>query len=203
MLERSAGDPEKHTAALADLRAGVERAQHLIEQLLQLSRVGPDAPATALEPADLAELARDAVARASVRAEHAGIDLGARTGEPLHVSGNRAQLDALLDNLIDNALLYTPHGGVVDVQAERMAGAPVLRVIDNGPGIAPAERERVFDRFYRGTQGGGAQPGSGLGLAIVKAIAQRHGAHVELLDGSQGSGLEVRVSFERAVDHGG
>jgi signal transduction histidine kinase len=203
LLERSAGDPAKHAAALTDLRAGVERAQHLIEQLLQLSRVGPDAPATALEPTDLAELARDAVARASVRAEHVGIDLGARTGEPLHVSGNRAQLDALLDNLIDNALLYTPRGGVVDVQAERMAGAPVLRVIDNGPGIAPPERERVFDRFYRGTQGGGsAQPGSGLGLAIVKAIAQRHGARVELLDGSQGAGLEVRVSFARAIDQG-
>jgi two-component system OmpR family sensor kinase len=205
LLERS-DDAAQRSAALADLRAGVERAQHLIEQLLQLSRVGPDAPAGALVPLELGALVRDAVARASVRAEHLGLDLGARTGEPLWVAGDRAQLDTLLDSLIDNALLYTPRGGVVDVHAERIDAQAALRVIDSGPGIAPAERERVFDRFYRGAQaaGPGAPPGSGLGLAIVRAIAERHGARVELRDAPAGRGLEARVRFAtRAIDHAG
>ena len=98
------------------------------------------------------------------------------------VDGGLVQLEVLLSNLVDNALRYTPTGGVVDVIVDTMDGAPVLRVIDNGPGLPIDERSRVFDRFYRGPLAPDSPPGSGLGLAIVRAIADRHGAVVSLQD---------------------
>ena len=100
----------------------------------------------------------------------------------------------LLDNLIGNALRHAGEGVTVDVRATRLDGHPALQVIDNGTGIAEPERERVFDRFYRGERAGAA--GSGLGLAIVRAIAERHGAAVSLHTPAGGRGLEVRAVFE-------
>jgi two-component system OmpR family sensor kinase len=96
---------------------------------------------------------------------------------------------------VENALRYTPRGGKVDVSALSRDGHPCLSVCDTGPGIAPAERERVFDRFYRSAQSGTSN-GSGLGLAIVKAVAQRHGADIKL-DDAPGGGLAVTVRFTR------
>jgi two-component system, OmpR family, sensor kinase len=114
------------------------------------------------------------------------------------VDGDRDQLTSLLSNLVENALRYTPAGGIVDVEARMQEHTPLLCVIDNGPGIAADERDRVFDRFYRGhsaSQAGSEPLGSGLGLAIVRAIAQRHGAQVSLHTPASGQGLEVQVSF--------
>ena len=95
----------------------------------------------------------------------------------------------------DNAIRYTPGNGSVDVAVRRQTDLVWLEVSDAGPGIAPAERERVLDRFYR--HAGQEQPGSGLGLAIVKAIADRHGAAL-LLEASDSGGLRVRVGFPPA-----
>jgi two-component system OmpR family sensor kinase len=106
-----------------------------------------------------------------------------------------AALRTLLSNLVDNAVLYTPAGGRVDVSAGVEDGRAYVEVADSGPGIPAAERERVFDRFYR--LPGAPGPGSGLGLAIVRAIAQRHGAAVALRD-TPGGGLTVRVTFPPA-----
>jgi len=196
LLERANGDVAR-AHAVADLKAGIERSQRLIEQLLSLSRVEPDAPTQPLEPLDLGELVRDAVGRCSVVADDLGVDLGAEAPDTLTVHADRQQLELLLDNLIGNAIKYSGHGGTVDVRAARVDGQPALQVIDDGPGIAPEERARVFDRFHRGenAQRDARQTGSGLGLAIVKAIAQRHGAEVALHDGPAGNGLEVRVVF--------
>lgn len=197
LLERSR-DEVQRAAALAQLRAGIERSQHLVQQLLQLSRVEPDAPAPGRETVDLAELAREVVAEASVRAEHRGIDLGADAAEPACLPGDREQLRVLLGNLVENAIRYSPSGSVVDVRAGADVHGLRLQVQDNGPGIPPAERERVFDRFYRGAgvQAGSDAAGSGLGLAIVRAVAQRHGAEVALLDPPGGGpGLLVEVRF--------
>ncbi|MDE2565993.1 MAG: two-component sensor histidine kinase, partial [Burkholderiales bacterium] len=199
-LQRSR-DAAARAEALADLEAGIARSQRLVEQLLQVARAEPDASQARLEPVDLAALARAAVARFSLRAEQAGLDLGAEAPAPVPARGDPQQLDLLLDNLVENALRYTPAGGVVDVAATTVDGRPCLRVSDTGPGIPQAERGRVFDRFYRGADAhalardGG---GSGLGLAIVHAIAERHGAQVALHDGPGGRGLEVRVEFARA-----
>ena len=196
LLER-AGDEAARQHALADLKAGIERSQRLIEQLLNLSGIEPDGPKGALQQVDLGELARDAVGRCSVVAEHHGIDLGAEASEAVAAMADRRQLEVLLDNLIGNAIKYVHPGGTVDVRVCRIDGRPALQVIDDGPGIPPAERERVFDRFHRGeeSQSDPRHSGSGLGLAIVKAIAQRHDATVELHTAPAGQGLEVRVVF--------
>ncbi|MCW7538724.1 ATP-binding protein [Aquabacterium sp. A7-Y] len=199
LLERSR-DEAARAAAVVQLRAGIERSQHLVEQLLQLSRVEPDAPTRPFEAVELDGLVRQVVGELSIKAEHQGIDLGAQTGDGVQVQGDRHQLHVLLANLVENAIRYCPPGSVVDVRAEHLPEGPALRVVDNGPGIVPAERERVFDRFYRGE---GLQervdvPGSGLGLAIVAAIAQRHQAQVSLHTSAGGRGLEARVVFAPA-----
>jgi two-component system OmpR family sensor kinase len=202
ILERSR-DPAERALATAELSAGIARARRLIEQLLQLSRASADDSGGELfvrEPVRLAELVRTVVVRWAAEAERRGIDLGADADIDAIAQGDATQLDILLGNLVENALRYTPRGGLVDVVAGLIDGAPVLRVIDDGPGIAPAERARVFDRFYRSPQAeASAEPGSGLGLAIVKSIADRHDAVVSLHDGRdsarRGPGLEVRVTF--------
>ena len=217
LLERAA-DPAARQQCLDELRGGIDRSQRLIEQLLALSRSGAAAATpTANAPVDLGELVRSVVGQRSVQAERNGIDLGAVTTEAATVIGDRDQLEVLLGNLVDNALAYTPAGGRVDVVASRLlppaggAGVATLAVIDSGPGIAVADRQRVFDRFYRGAGAGadnghgadngrgasapGKPPGSGLGLAIVAAIAERHGASVSLHDAAGGQGLEVRLLF--------
>jgi signal transduction histidine kinase len=195
LLERATYDSQR-AAAMDELRAGMERAQHSVEQLLQLSRLGPETPALKREAVDLATLARETVGRFSARADELRVDLGAVVTDGPVIQGDAGQLAILLDNLVDNALRHTPAGGKVDVAALRRDAQPGLSVTDNGPGIPAQERERVFDRFYR-SPGTAAPGGSGLGLAIVRAVAQRHGATV-LLDEAPGGGLMVKVYFAPA-----
>ena len=201
VLERSR-DPQERALATAELSAGIGRARRLIEQLLHLSRASADASGSAAFASDsvlLAELARTVVVRWAAEAERCDIDLGVDAPSELSIQGDAAQLEILLSNLVENALRYARAGGIVDVVAGRLDGAPVLRVIDDGPGIAPAERERVFDRFYRSPEAvARSESGSGLGLAIVRSIAAKHGAVVSLHAGRGGRGLEVRVAFPAA-----
>jgi signal transduction histidine kinase len=203
LLERAGGEAQRRPALL-ELRAGVERAQRMVEQLLQLSRLAPDAPTLACSPVNLNELTRSVVSLFSARADERGVDLGVvhagvqttDTGPTaeLTVQGDGPQLTILLSNLVDNALRHTPAGGRVDVTADARHGPARLTVTDSGPGIAPSERQRVFDRFYRGNADAHSG-GSGLGLAIVKAVAEQHGASVELGEAPGGSGLQVTVRF--------
>ncbi|MDI1275137.1 ATP-binding protein [Polaromonas sp.] len=195
LLER-ASDTAQREEALVQLRAGIERAQHLVEQLLQLSRLAPETPALRREAVDLAELARSTVGRFSARADDRQIDLGAVTEETPTVHADVQQLAILLNNLVDNALRHTPAGGRIDVTTRVEQGRPCLSVTDSGPGISAAERERVFDRFYRGSSvsaDGHASHGSGLGLAIARAVAERHSADIRL-DEAPGGGTGLRVS---------
>jgi two-component system OmpR family sensor kinase/two-component system sensor histidine kinase QseC len=111
------------------------------------------------------------------------------------VRGDPAALALLVRNLADNAVRYSPPGAAVEVAVLQEAGDAVLQVDDAGPGIPPAERDRVFDRFYR--RDPGADTGSGLGLAIVRSIADRHGAAVTLGESPLG-GLRVTVRFAAA-----
>jgi two-component system OmpR family sensor kinase len=129
-------------------------------------------------------------------ADRRGIDLGMVRADPVRVSGDREALRVLVRNLLDNAVRYSPEGGRVDVSVERQDLTPqvaVLVVSDCGPGIPIAERERVFDRFYRVP--GTGSPGSGIGLALVRSIAAHHHAHIRLDDGQGGRGLRVSVEF--------
>ncbi len=189
---RRAPDEAQRQAALDALGGGIERSQHLVEQLLALARSEPSVKGPAPVPVDLAETVRMAVADVVPLADsrHTEIDLEASFGG--RVSGDPAALRILVRNLVDNAVRYTPAGGRVKVGLMVDERSPVLTVDDSGPGIAPAERARVFDRFYRGA--GREEGGSGLGLAIARGIAEQHRARIELADSPLG-GLRARVVF--------
>lgn len=197
-LLQGAGSGQREQA-MAELALGIDRTQRLVEQLLQVARCEPDGAPPQLEPVDLSALARAVVSALSTRAEHAGLDLGADGPDRIVVAADPAELTVLLNNLVENAIRYTPSGGVIDVTTRIEGHRAVLRVVDDGPGILPEDRQRVFERFYRcagsdalARDGGG----SGLGLAIVQAIAQRHQAQVSLHASAGGRGLEVRVVFD-------
>ena len=196
LVER-APDATARAAALAELEDGVDRASHLVEQLLAMARLEPEALARNFGDCDLVSLAKDAIVARVVLAADKRIDLGLARATALRVRGDTASLSMLLANLLDNALRYTPPGGRIDVAIDHDAGHAALTVADTGPGIPAGERGRVFDRFYRGanTGVGPDQTGSGLGLSIVKRIADVHGATVTLDTADDGHGLVVSVRF--------
>lgn len=174
----------------AQLEGGVRRAQHLIEQLLRLSR--QDAPAVgARGPVDIAMLLRDSVGQLMVLADQRRVDVGFEGLVTPWVSAPAAELRSVFDNLIDNAVRYAAEGGVVDVRLHTVDGRAVVDVVDDGPGIPTDQLDRVFDRFYR--VAGAPAGGSGLGLAIAQAAALRHGMRIVLANRSDRGGLMVRV----------
>jgi two-component system OmpR family sensor kinase len=189
--ERARDEPARQ-AAVGELVAGIERSIALVEQLLVLAREEGAGAAAEEEPVELEALAREIVSELLPRAQARQQDLGLATTEPVTVRGSRDTLRLVLRNLVDNAIKYTPAGGRIDIALGSHAGVPWLAVEDSGPGISQAERQRVFDRFYRvpGTEAAG----SGLGLAIVKAIADRLGAQLGLEDSALG-GLRVQLRF--------
>jgi two-component system sensor histidine kinase TctE len=175
-------DPGEIHRSLEQLAKSSESATRLVNQLLALARAENQPHAgLALEPLELAALARSVVqdwVQASFSHE---IDLGYEDPDgPVEILGDGMMLRELLSNLIDNALRYTPPGGSVTVRVRSDAGQALLEVEDTGPGIAPGERPRVFERFYRIL--GSSAPGSGLGLAIVREIARQHGAEIEIFN---------------------
>jgi two-component system sensor histidine kinase TctE len=183
--------PEACRAQIEQVHAATIRTARLANQLLALARAEPGARGEAAE-LDLKALAGaeadDWVRQALAR----DIDLGFEL-EPAPVRGDAFLLREALANLVHNAIQYTQRGGHITVRTGTRGGAPFVEVEDDGPGIAPAERGRVLERFYRvpGTPG----TGSGLGLAIVREIAAGHGASLTLQEGQQGGGLRVGVTF--------
>ena len=194
-LLRRAGSEAERSAAAEALAAGIERAARLVEQLLALARSEPGATAAAPQRLDLSELVREVVAAAVPLAQARGTHFELLAEAPVFVRGDRAALSALVRNLADNAVRYAPPGARVEVRVSQADGMATLQVDDSGPGIPPAERERVFDRFYR--RGQVDEPGTGLGLAIVRAVAQRHAAEVRLGDSPLG-GLRVTLRLAAA-----
>ncbi|MBV7455833.1 sensor histidine kinase N-terminal domain-containing protein [Acidovorax sp. sif1233] len=186
-----AGDDVARAAAIERLSAGIDRATRLVEQLLTLAR--QEAGTAATDPVDLRAVAQLALADVAPAAQVRGMDVGLLDSDAATVPGNAEALRMLARNLLDNAIKYTPPGGRVDLQVCADNGHAVLTVEDSGPGIAPEHRERVMQRFVRETADGA--PGSGLGLAIVQAIAQGHGATVQLGASPRLGGLLVTVRF--------
>lgn len=198
MRERN---PDKQTASLEQMVLGSERATRLVNQLLTLAKAeSAEIPQTPLDPVDLNHLAEQQTTRWVDVALKKDVDLGfeAATG-PLDISGDRMMLAELLNNLIENAILYTPRSGWATV---RVGGDPLsayLEVENSGRGILPEDRERVFDRFFRvlGTQA----DGSGLGLSIVKEISEHHHASVSYMPTGHRNGIAggtcIRVTFHR------
>jgi two-component system OmpR family sensor kinase len=194
-LAERAATPAERQETFADLKRGLERAIHLVQQLLTLARQEPGVLEQPPQLVDLVQLAHNVVADFALKADARHIDLGIGRETPAVVKGNSDALRILLNNLVDNALRYTPPHGRVDVSVQAEAGAVALIVEDTGPGIPELELERVFDRFYRADSG--SANGSGLGLAIVRQIALSHGA--EASAANTGHGLRVCVRFPRRV----
>jgi two-component system OmpR family sensor kinase len=181
---------------LAALRQGIERGRKLLDQLLSLARAQSGAaPASAIS---VQGIYRRVLEDLMPLAQAKGIDVGVEGAQDAQVSSSELDMIALVKNLVDNAIRYTPAGGRVDLAVRVSQGHAVLRIRDTGPGIPVAERERVFDSFYRSL--GSEQLGSGLGLAIVKAIADRVGANVQLgfSDEAKQAGLSVEIRMPLA-----
>jgi two-component system OmpR family sensor kinase/two-component system sensor histidine kinase QseC len=195
LLQR-APDEATRDEAQQSLAQGVDRATRLVGQLLTLARNEPGAPLPPLQSVDLGEAVRQGLADLATLAAARGSTLQVEAPVGVEVKGDIAGLSALARNLADNALRYSPPGATVRVQVARDDPGPVLMVDDNGPGLAPEERARAFDRFWRREDSAGATEGSGLGLAIVRSIAERHGATLSLEDSPLG-GLRVRLRFPR------
>jgi two-component system, OmpR family, sensor kinase len=171
---------------LAPLRAGIERARQLTEQLLTLAR-SHAADDTDVVPLYLPRFGRELVAELLPLATAKGIDLGLDETAELTIAANPEILRMILKNALDNAVRYTPPTGEVTLRLAREDGDAVIQVVDTGPGIPAEQRERVFDPFYR--LPGSAGDGSGLGLAIAREAALRLGGSVALDAGAGGVGL--------------
>lgn len=185
------------TAQSADLMlASTDRMVRQANQLLALARSDPgDFQQQRLGRISLDQLVSTSVQQFVQQALKKNIDIGFNL-QPTEVNGDSFLLRDLIDNLVDNAIRYTPPGGQVTVSCLQVNGHGVLRVEDNGPGIPDAEKEHVFERFYRLDP---TQPGSGLGLAIVRDIAIDHHAQVALSAGHAGLGTVVSVEFPPAI----
>jgi len=189
-LAQRARDDDERQKALATLGEGITRATHVVEQLLAMARQDPAAQSAEHKPVDLSGVVAEVVEAERPVAQQKGLNLALDSRPMADITGDRVALRAMVENLIDNAIRYTPSGSV-SVRTYVDGKRAVLEVEDTGPGIPPAERERVFDRFYRGADA--AAGGSGLGLSIVRRIAERHGGQVELAGGAGGQGLLARV----------
>jgi two-component system, OmpR family, sensor histidine kinase TctE len=187
---------EEIERSLKQIARGSQQATRLANQLLSLARAENHALLILpLTPVDLVGIARQMTTDWVPAALAAGHDLGFEAFEnTLQCKGNATLLGEMLKNLLDNAIRYTPSGGRITVRV--FGGEPIsLEVEDTGPGVAPAQRERVFEPFYRVPEAG--SEGTGLGLAIVREIARQHGASVTL-HAADPHGLIVRVVFPAA-----
>lgn len=192
LAARHAADPDS-TRSLALMLQANERLIRQTNQLLSLERAEPNRFARSrLLPLDLSELVAESIQHFVEQAAARDIDLGFEL-EPAPLQGERFMLRDLVDNLVDNALRYTPAGGRVTVACGASSeGGSFLRVEDNGPGIPASLRSQVFERFVRLDQ---QSTGSGLGLAIVRDIANLHGAELSLGEPEEGSGAVFHIAF--------
>lgn len=190
LIERELALPGTH---LQQLRADLDRCTALVEGLLALARLEPQAQPLPREPVALDALI-DALDLAPAQAKQMRIE---RALAVLSIPGNPVLLASALRNLVDNALRYGREGGRVCVESQALPGGGVrLAVRDDGPGVPPAQRERLGQRFFRVL--GTGQPGNGLGLSIVARIAALHGATLRFEDGLDGRGLGVVLDFPAA-----
>ena len=190
----AAADEAERERALGLLIGGVDRTTRVVGQLLTLARLEPEAQALQRRPVDLALLARETLAELTPLAlsRDQELTLEADGAGEWRLTGDAAGLATLLQNLVGNALEYTPAGGRIQVSLRTLPDAVLLEVDDSGPGVPAEQRPQLLERFFR--LGGGE--GAGLGLAIVARIAELHGAELELLDSPLG-GLRVAVRFPR------
>ncbi len=191
-LAERAKTEESRQKAFNRLHAGIDRATGLVQQLLVIARLDPDAHKKPFVVVNLADVIGSVVDELSVLAQQKNIALETNTVD-LRVEGMEDALKLLITNLTDNAIRYTQPEGRILLSVRQQDHLAVIEVSDNGPGIAPEERKRVFDRFYRAL--GTKAQGHGLGLAIVKRIVEIHHGEIQIEDGLDGKGTTMRIQL--------
>ena len=194
-LAERAKTPEAQQKAFSRLHEGIERATRLVQQLLTIARLDPDATQKPFLPVSLNKVLQSTHDEMTVLAEQKAIEISTDLQE-VNVNGMEDALKLLVTNLTDNAIRYTPEGGKIRLRVSRTVDQAVIEISDNGPGIAPQERERIFDRFYRAL--GTKTQGHGLGLAIVKRIVELHQGEIYVDDGLDERGTTMRIELPLA-----
>lgn len=190
VMQRARSNEEREEF-IAGLDASVERASRLVGQLLTLARLDPqDHLGTLGQRIDLAQLLQDEYPYWKTMAHGRSLQLDAQAA---WCEAEPDSLRILLQNLVDNALRYTPAPGAIAIRCGVRDGRSFLEVADQGPGIPPSMREQVFERFVR--LAGAEKPGSGLGLSIVQRIAELHRASIAIGAGAEGRGAVVTLTF--------
>lgn len=201
-LLKRASSPQDRELTLTQLGKGVRRATSLVEQLLRIARFEA-AQTGQIADVPLQAAAGEAIERHLAAARARDIDLGVTQLDAVAVRCAPADIETVLDNLLGNAIRYTPRGGKVDLAIRRTDGGAVIDVADSGIGIPEAERARIFDRFHRVLtlhEAPDGEGGSGLGLAIVKSICDRYGARIDVDSGPGGIGTRFRIAWPAAND---
>lgn len=193
-------DPAEIRHSLRQIQLSTEQTAHLVQQLLSLARTEPEAQGqSSMQGIDLTELVTCVTTSWVDAALKKDIDLGLEAEEHVKCTmlGNRFLLAEMMNNLLDNALRYTPNHGWVTVRMRVTEERSIIEVEDSGIGIPENLRERVFERFYRVL--GSDQPGCGLGLAIVREIVTYHAGSITVLSGAQGRGTLFRLEFPKQI----
>ncbi len=171
------------------------RAGRLVDDLLVLARLDAGLELRR-EPVDLRELASAEAERVRLLAPDREIEVGAADGEPVTVAGDAARLGQVLANLLDNAVRYAGAGGRIAVGVSGSDEVATVLVTDSGPGVPPADRERIFDRLVRLDEARG-DGGAGLGLAIARGIARAHGGELRCVQPPDGRGAAFALTLPR------
>lgn len=187
--------------AFVALQNGVDRMQHLIEQLLSLYRTTPDQFAENCTEIDLYALTQDLIAQHYSLFENKNQALELK-GHSEIIIGEKFALETMITNLLSNASKYTPEQGKIKIELTSDANEVCLLVEDNGKGIPEIEKARIFERFYRSTQENETMiPGCGLGLTIVKHVVELHGAKLSLENSDFKTGSLFKICFAREISH--
>ena len=196
---RRSRDAESYRAAIGEALASTRKLKELADDLLTLARIGADRMGGSIS--SLLDVVRAAEAQVEAQAKERNITF-ALTGDDRMVIGSAGDLERLVRNLLENAVRHSPEGGRVTIELGDRGDRVLLAVCDEGSGILPDEREKIFEPFYRGRgETERSSEGAGLGLAIVRQIARAHGGDVELALAASGEGARFEVTFRRAADN--
>lgn len=198
VLGRYGPSTPQGATALKDIGAAVDSLERLLGQLISLARMDEQGhDAEALEAFDLTAVTVSIVASRVTHPDASAMDIGFEAdAATIMALGDKMLATEMISNLLDNAIRYNRADGTVTVRVLTREGMPVVEIEDDGPGIAPADREKVWERFYR-APGTAAPSGSGLGLPIVRALGERMGAQVALDEGSGGKGVKATIVFRQ------
>lgn len=193
---RKSRSAEEYRTAIEEALDSARRLKALAEDLLALARIGAEREPSRT-PVALDEVAKAAASWVSREATRRHVELAIES-DGSQVLGHAIDLERLFRNLLDNAVRHSPEGGHVTVEARSEGDIVHISVLDEGPGVPPEERDRVFDPFFRAASERRRDDGSGLGLAIVREIARVHGGEVSVEQGPEGKGARFRASFPAA-----